>query len=80
MLQYYVGFAPGRGSVFSNERPVCLSVCPFHHNTPLPYRGGVVKTQSKLSGILMYRLPVAVAFCALTLLVWRQEGHPACKN
>jgi len=23
---------------------------------------------------------VKVPFSALTLLVWRQEGHPACKN
>ena len=23
---------------------------------------------------------VCIAFSALTLLVWRQEGHPACKN
>ena len=21
-----------------------------------------------------------IAFSALTLLIWRQEGHPACKN
>jgi len=26
------------------------------------------------------RLSVAVAFSALTLLVGRQEGHPACKK
>ena len=53
---------------------------PFITILRSPMAGGVVKTQSKLSGILMYLLPVAVAFCALTLLVWRQEGHPACKN
>jgi len=23
---------------------------------------------------------LALAFSALTLLVWRQEGHPACKK
>jgi len=27
-----------------------------------------------------YRLQYIVAFSALTLLVGRQEGHPACKN
>jgi len=30
--------------------------------------------------ILMHQLPSVFAFSALTLLVGRQEGHPACKN
>jgi len=25
-------------------------------------------------------LPMSITFSALTLLVGRQEGHPACKN
>ena len=32
---------------------------------------------------MLYRLELQelkVAFSALTLLVWRQKGHPACKN
>jgi len=30
--------------------------------------------------IKIYILEIALAFSALTLLVGRQEGHPACKN
>jgi len=32
------------------------------------------------SGYLVYLLNVGSAFSALTLLVGRQEGHPACKK
>jgi len=33
-----------------------------------------------VSYLLVYIAPVSGAFSALTLLVGRQEGHPACKK
>ena len=34
----------------------------------------------RMQGFLTYELLTSYAFSALTLLVGRQEGHPACKN
>jgi len=30
--------------------------------------------------LVLVIIKTSVAFSALTLLVWRQEGHPACKK
>jgi len=72
MLQDYVGFAPGRGSVFSNERTVCLSVCPFHHNTPLPYGGGGSK--NPVQTFWNFNVPVT---CSCGLLCFDAVGLAA---
>jgi len=47
---------------------VCSDVCPPRHLPPPP------KT------FIVYAAPWLSAFSALTLLVGRQEGHPACKK
>ena len=33
-----------------------------------------------LMQVILHENTLCIAFSALTLLVWRQEGHPACKK
>ena len=54
------------------QRPLRVAICMQIHTM----HGGAWK-----SGIcVIVRVSSLVAFSALTLLVGRQEGHPACKN
>ena len=52
--------------------------CDFwYHNSSI----AKPSQQSKPAGFFCHYLPLfLMAFSALTLLVGRQEGHPACKN
>jgi len=49
-----------------------------HNATMYSYR--FVEFLSMFSHALKIKPPVDIAFSALTLLVGRQEGHPACKK
>jgi len=37
-------------------------------------------SETRTSNFPIFHLCIAIAFSALTLLVGRQEGHPACKK
>jgi len=43
-------------------------------------RSGVATLRTAIHLLLTYLLSYIAAFSALTLLVGRQEGHPACKK
>ena len=46
----------------------------------LLFTGSMVSLLSSTSGEYCWLLQMPFAFSALTLLVGRQEGHPACKK
>jgi len=52
---------------------VCLSICEH-------ISGTIVHVQRSQKFLCMLHVAVACAFSALTLLVGRQEGHPACRK
>ena len=47
---------------------------------PILHHSGTFQNKGTSSGTLLQTLDVESAFSALTLLVGRQEGHPACKK
>ena len=62
----------------AKSRVLCEYRCDFwYHSSSI----AKPSQQSKPAGFFCHYLPLfLMAFSALTLLVGRQEGHPACKN
>ena len=58
--------------------------CVLFHLSRLALRRLLISTDSSeglgLLLLVVVSVPIHCAFSALTLLVWRQEGHPACKK
>ena len=65
--------------------PCHLSLTTIHisdwcHFSDIPISQGSVATHLRHNGIFKHEWVANLAFSALTLLVGRQEGHPACKK
>jgi len=58
---------------------------PCAHTEVLAWHDETCRWMSAAAGsldnrVLASRFELTIAFSALTLLVWRQEGHPVCKR
>jgi len=73
------GRVDNRSDHHSHHHPVSTSSQSVHLNSPFLSISDCLSQLTVLSLSLIAYLP-ASAFGALTLLVGRQEGHPACKK